>query len=262
MAPRPAPFVREPTIPLDLNDRKPRKQPIKAQAITRAPVKHRNTVWPTNNLAPALESSDTDIEEEEVPTTYSLKQYLQESWFPAFKIGPRVKQAFTWRHYPELQALPGTRKLRSISRITPFRIRGSASDCALNAFFFPADKFAQRLILSADIEQQNDKQIERDLLTLPSVNLPCDNRNISFLIEDVNFVTDITKVLKATAFRTIERCLYTLLDIPEGGEGEVFRSFVEFKPSFEMCPVKDTIFDVVCLVRLFIFIFPVTSCSS
>lgn len=76
MAPRPSPFVREATIPLE-SDWKPRKQPIKPQAITRAPVKrNNNTIQHAHNLAPLLEPSETDPEEE-VPTTYSLKQYLQ-----------------------------------------------------------------------------------------------------------------------------------------------------------------------------------------
>lgn len=136
MASRSSSFVREATIPLDLSDWKPRKQLIKRQAITRAPVKrNNNTIQHTDNLAPVLEPSET-YSEEEALTTYSLKRYLQESWFPAFKVGPRVKQAFIWRHYPELQALPGTRKLCSISRITPSRFRGAASNCTWNTFFF------------------------------------------------------------------------------------------------------------------------------
>lgn len=114
-----------------------------------------------------------------------------------------------------------------------------------------------------------DKQIVRPLsggssdLTLPSINLvKCDDKDIKFYMQDVNFVTDITKILLVSAFQTVARCLYMLLDIPEGEEGDYFRSLVQFKTSFEMCPVKDKIFDVVSLVYIFIFFFPVPNCSS
>ncbi|OAX41812.1 hypothetical protein K503DRAFT_684573 [Rhizopogon vinicolor AM-OR11-026] len=68
-----------------------------------------------------------------------------------------------------------------------------------------------------------------------------------FYTQDVNFVTDITKLLMAFTFRTIARCLYMLLGIPEGEEGDGFRSIVQFKTSFEMCPVNDKNFDVISL---------------
>jgi hypothetical protein len=112
----------------------------------------------------------------------------------------------------------------------------------------------------ADFERQEDRQIKPLIggsadLVLPSVNLlRYDDKDIRFFMQDVNFVTDITKLLLASVFRTVARCLYMLLDVDEGEDGEGFRNLVQFRTSLEMCPVQDKIFDVVSLVRIFTFI--------
>jgi len=120
-----------PTEPLDLSTVSwhYRKRLVEPANTSRAPQPQ---VYRARELLPAHEPSETDNHwQEAAPATYTLKLYLQESWFPAFKVGPRVQQAFVWPHYPELQAQPGTRKLRAISRIAPKHIRGAACDCAL-----------------------------------------------------------------------------------------------------------------------------------
>ncbi|KAJ8592540.1 hypothetical protein M405DRAFT_812528 [Rhizopogon salebrosus TDB-379] len=241
MPPHQSPFVREATIPLDpiTLDWKHRKQLIQSsnntassgsQARVRAPrVRHAaDPILKPTPEPPAEEDQDP----EPSLATYSLKKYLQESWFPVFQLGPRAKQDFIWPHYPELHAPLGTRKLRAISRIMPYRIHGAACD------YF---------------ERQGDRQIKpltggsADFV-LPSVNLlRYDDKDIRFFMQDVNFVTDITKLLLASVFRTVARCLYMLLDVDEGEDGDGFRNLVQFRTSFEMCPVQDKIFDVVSL---------------
>ncbi|KAG0696897.1 hypothetical protein DFH29DRAFT_181708 [Suillus ampliporus] len=247
MAPYRSPLVRVPTEPLDVStlDWKFRKQlliqPSNPSAGSRPrPLvrNHRMNDIAFQHLAPVPEPFEMDDEyvadDEAGWDTHSLKQYLQESWFPAFEVGPRAKQNFVWPHYPELQAAPGTRKLRNISRIMPYRIHGAACDY---------------------LERQKDKQIKRPLeetkdpigLTLPSINLIKYDKYIDVYLQDVNFVTDITKLLMTFAFRTVARSLHILHDIPEGGDGDTFREFLQFRRSIEMCPVKDNIFDVVSL---------------
>lgn len=121
MAPRPSPLVRVPTEPLEHG------------RLNWAPRKQQTEIAVRTCMLPSVrEPSDTDPEADSA--THSLKQYLQESWFPAFQVGPRAKREFVWPHYPELQAPHRTRKLRAISRITHYRIHGATSDCALNAF--------------------------------------------------------------------------------------------------------------------------------
>jgi hypothetical protein len=86
-----------------------------------------------HSLAPVHEPSEADDQTEmadlEEGWENSLMQYLQDSWFPAFKVGPQVKQNFVWPYYRELQVAPGTRKLHTISRIMPYRIHGAACEC-------------------------------------------------------------------------------------------------------------------------------------
>lgn len=88
-----------------------------------------------------------------------------------------------------------------------------------------------------------DKQIVRPLsggssdLTLPSINLvKCDDKDIKFYMQDVNFVTDITKILLVSAFQTVARCLYMLLDIPEGEEGDYLGPWCSSKPHLKCAP--------------------------
>jgi hypothetical protein len=145
MPPHQSPFVREATIPLDpiTLDWKHRKQLIQSsnntassgsQARARA-SRVRHAADPI--LKPTPEPpAEEDQDPEPSLATYSLKKYLQESWFPVFQLGPRAKQDFIWPHYPELHAPLGTRKLRAISRIMPYRIHGAACDCAFRRFFW------------------------------------------------------------------------------------------------------------------------------
>ena len=119
------------------------------------------------------------------------------------------------------------------------------------------------LKIDTDLAQQKDKQILQPLsggsrdLALPSTNLvKCDDDDVRFYLQDVNFVTDITRILLMSVLRTVARSIYMLLDIPEGKDGDIFRSLVQFKTSFGMCPVKDKIFDVVSLVCILILIIP------
>jgi len=144
MAPCVFPLVRAPTEPLDAGtlDWKFNKQLIKrpdaANSSRPRPLvdDHRadgNIVKSVRNLAPVLEPSEANDECEmnnlEEGWASSLKQYLQDSWFPAFEVGPRVKQNFVWLHYQELQVAHGTRKLHTISRIMTYRIHGAAREC-------------------------------------------------------------------------------------------------------------------------------------
>ncbi|KAG2143350.1 hypothetical protein BD769DRAFT_1044247 [Suillus cothurnatus] len=66
-------------------------------------------------------------------------------------------------------------------------------------------------------------------------------------MQNVNSVTDITKLLTTFALRTIATCLHILHDIPEGEDGDMFRKFLQFRRSSKICPVKNDIFDVVFL---------------
>ncbi|KAG1781236.1 hypothetical protein EV702DRAFT_650604 [Suillus placidus] len=244
MAPRVFPLVRAPTEPLDAStlDWKLRRQLIERSDTAhgsrpRPLVDNRRAdgiiVRHARNLAPVHEPSEADDESEmdniEEGWENSLKQYLQDSWFPAFKIGPLPKQNFVWPHYPELLVAPGTRKLHTISRIMPYRIHGAACEY---------------------LERQKDKQLEETKysgdLTLPFIDfVKCDKKDL--IMQDVNCVTDITKLLTAFAFRTIANCLHILHDTPEGEDGDTFRRFLQFRHSSKMCPVKNNIFDVVFL---------------
>ncbi|KAG1722544.1 uncharacterized protein EDB91DRAFT_1174563 [Suillus paluster] len=246
MPPRRSPLVRAPTEPLDAStlDWKFRRQLIepsepstdsRTRALVRTHRVNNIVVQHARDLVSVPRPFETDdesvVDDETGKDAHSLKRYLQESWFPAFKLGPRVEQKFVWPHYPELQAAPGMRKLRTISRIMPYRIHGAVCEY---------------------LERQKDKQLERTKdsvdLTLPSINLMVyDYKGINACMQDVNFVTDITTLLMTFAFRTVARCLHILHDIPEGIDGDAFRKFLQFRSSSEMCPVKDNIFDVVSL---------------
>jgi hypothetical protein len=80
-----------------------------------------------------------------------------------------------------------------------------------------------------------------------------DEKDLKMCMQDVNSVTDITKLLTTFALRTIATCLHILHDIPEGEDGDMFRKFLQFRRSSKMCPVKNDIFDVVFLVRTLVF---------
>ncbi|KAG1724011.1 hypothetical protein EDB19DRAFT_1761089 [Suillus lakei] len=245
MAPRRFPLVRAPTEPLDPStlDWKFRRQLIERSdtANGRPPrpladnyrsdgivVKHGRDLASVPEPSEADDESEVNDVEEDFET---LKHYLQDSWFPAFNVGPQAKQNFVWPYYPELQVAPGTRKLRTISRIMPYRIHGAACEY---------------------LGRQKDKQLEETKysgnLTLPSIDFAkCDDKDMKMRMQDVNSVTDITKLLIAFAFRTIANCLHILHDISEGEDGDALRKFLHFRHSSKMCPVKDNIFDVISL---------------
>ena len=111
--------------------------------------------------------------------------------------------------------------------------------------------------LLADLQLQTDKQLDETKysgdLTLPSIDfVNCNEKDLKMCMQDVNSVTDITKLLTTFALRTIANCLHILHDIPEGEDGDACRKFLQFRRSSKMCPVKDDIFDVVSLVRIFL----------
>lgn len=246
MAPRVSPLVRVPTEPLDIStlDYKFRRQLIKhsdaaSGSHPRPLVENHDEggiiINHAHNLAPVHESSEADDESEmddsEEGWENSLKQYLQDSWFPAFKVGPQTKHNFVWPHYRELEVAPGTRKLHTISRIMPYRIHGAACEYLQ----LQADKPLDETKYSVD-------------LTLPSIDfVNCNEKDLKMCMQDVNSVTDITKLLTTFALRTIANCLHILHDIPEGEDGDACRKFLQFRRSSKMCPVKDDIFDVVSL---------------
>lgn len=247
MAPRVSPPVRAPTEPLDAStlDWKFRRQLVErsdtANGSRPGPlvdndradgiiVKYARNLAPVHEPSEANGESDSEMDNLEEGRNNSLKQYLRDSWFPAFKVGPQAKQNFVWPHYQELQVAPGTRKLHTISRIMPYRIHSAAC------------KYLQ---------QQKDQQLEEtkysDDLILPSIGFVKCDKDLKRYMQDVNSVTDITKLLTTFALRTIATSLHILHDIPEGEDGDMFRKFLQFSRSSKMCPVKNSIFDVVFL---------------
>lgn len=156
MAPRVSPLVRVPTEPLDIStlDYKFRRQPVEhsdaasgsfPRPLAESPHAGGIIDKHARNFAPVHEPSEADDESEmddsEEVWENSLKQYLQDSWFPAFRVGAQAKQNFVWPHYRELEVAPGTRKLRTISRIMPYRIHGAACECEFLTCFFGIAEF-------------------------------------------------------------------------------------------------------------------------
>ncbi|KAG2122935.1 hypothetical protein DEU56DRAFT_831148 [Suillus clintonianus] len=233
MAPRAFPLLRAPTEPLDAStlDWKFRRQLLEGADPADDP-RHRADGIVVNhprNLAYIREPTEADADVEKIDWNDSLKHYLQDSWFPAYFFGPQVKLNFVWPHYPELQVAPGTRMLRTISRIMPYRIHGAACEY---------------------LQRQKDKKLQVAKyfgdLTLPSIDFIRRDEEV-MLMQDVNSVIDITKLLLAFPLLTIARCLHILHDIPKGEDGDTYRNFLQFRRSPRMCPVKDNIFDIISL---------------
>ncbi|KAG1842860.1 hypothetical protein DFJ58DRAFT_805403 [Suillus subalutaceus] len=134
---------------------------------------------------------------------------------------------------------------------TPFRglCRTVSTTLHANVNFDVFAKF--HLTLLADLQQQKDQQLEETKysgdLTLPSIDFVKCDKDLKRYTQDVNSVTDITKLLTTFALRTIATSLHILHDIPEGEDGDTFRKFLQFRRSSKMCPVKNNIFDVVFL---------------
>jgi hypothetical protein len=205
------------------------------------------------------EMNDSGMDDSEEHYRYTLKSYIIDSWLPAFKIGPQVMQNFVWPHYQELEVAPGTRKLRTISRILPCRIHAAQCFCEFLICFFLGcvAGFCDIPDLLADFGLLEDMQLDETLypgdLTLPSVDFEgYDEKELKMCIQDVSSVADITNLLTRFVLRTIANCLHILHDVQERDDAETVRELLQFRRSCTMCPVKDDIFDVVFLVCIFL----------
>jgi len=156
-------------------------------------------VYRARELLPAHEPSETDNHwQEAAPATYILKLYLQESWFLAFKVGPRVQQAFVWLHSKsDLRCsrlsfghtTPNCRP--SLEHGSCVRSRGSRPSASVELHAIVRCAILYCLIcllkIDTDLAQQKDKQILQPLsggsrdLALPSANLvKCDDEDVRF----------------------------------------------------------------------------------
>ncbi|KIK75958.1 hypothetical protein PAXRUDRAFT_835511 [Paxillus rubicundulus Ve08.2h10] len=167
--------------------------------------------------------------------SFPLKSYLSNAWLPQYTLGSRIDMNARqeWPYLPDLVLPPGTRALQAIRRIEEIHLRKS-----LLAWKHSLPDFQ---ITSTLLEEGK----LADLALADTQSSSLDENDFRFLeFSDLNFVTDVTKLLAAFPLRTALKAFKIFAGVPE--EHEV-NKLLRFKDVNNLCAVRGDRFDLLAL---------------
>ncbi|KAG6336217.1 hypothetical protein ID866_2868 [Astraeus odoratus] len=168
------------------------------------------------------------------PNAHSLKQYLRQIWMPAYKVGARSGTNTSWCYHPELRAPHGTRMLICIRRIT-------------NANMHDAFNRWENSVADIGIPvHPRFNEITADL-ALPSAGIADLGDDDLFILDhhEINYVTDLSRMLKMFTLRTVEKA-YRLFY----GTSEPSAPAADFRVLYSTFPLQGARFDLLGLPGL------------
>lgn len=183
--------------------------------------------------------------------THSLKQYLRRTWIPAYWIGNRPRVDRNWSYHPELRARRGTRTLLCVRRIQDVTIRQTIDTCG----FCYLNNDGTILNICSGIRTIPDfaipatssfNEITIDL-ALPSVAIAdlADDDIYIMDTNEINYVTDLSRILKMFTLRTVETA-YKLLC----GPSDPLASLLKFHDLYSSFPIEGAKFDLLGVVSV------------
>ncbi|KAF9218897.1 hypothetical protein BS17DRAFT_790472 [Gyrodon lividus] len=228
--PIPTELPPPPRVPLAPENRNLERQPTEIIDLPPRRPRHPAAVpGPSNsNAAPVPTQPNQNW-------TYSLKAYLSNAWMPQYTLGSRVDMdmRLDWPYLPELVLPSGTRALQVIGRIEGINFR--------NSFLAWKHALPDFQITSTLLEEGK----LRDLTLADTGSSSLDENDFSFLeLCDLNFVTDVTRLLVAFPLRTVLKAFKLFARVPEGHEAD---KLLRFKDVNNLCPVRDDRFDLLAL---------------
>lgn len=183
------------------------------------------------------ETTDSSDEDEPFDTRvspepmHSLKQYLRRAWIPAYWIGNRPRVDRNWCYHPELRARRGTRTLLCVRRIQDATMRQTIDTWirAIPDFAIPTTSSFNEITVD---------------LALPSVAIAdlADDDVYIMDTNEINYVTDLSRILKMFTLRTVETA-YKLLC----GPSDPLAPLLKFHDLYSSFPIEGAKFDLLGL---------------